>query len=132
MNNLEKIEEILKSDPEMQKKLAVETKRLMDSGEKDMKAISSKAAKAVFGVDLTDAELDQVVNATQELDLDAMEKVCGGASTTEIVEKTGLMAVGGAATGGAIGLIGGPVGAAFGPRERVDQDQICGSCDRRR
>ncbi len=34
MNNLKQTEEILKNDPEMQQKLAEETRRLADEGEK--------------------------------------------------------------------------------------------------
>ena len=102
MNNLEKMNEMLKNDPALQEKLAVETKRLTDSGEKDIRKISAEAIKATFGVDLTDGELDQVADAaakaSTKLDLDELDNVAGGGKV--------------AAT--CYGAIGAVVGAVFG------------------
>ena len=127
MNNLEKMNEMLKNDPALQEKLAVETKRLTDSGEKDIRKISAEAIKATFGVDLTDEELDQVTNAAEKtarkLDLDELDNVAGGASRSDyvftVVEKT----VECAGVGGLVGtfivpavgtVIGTVAGAAIG------------------
>lgn len=114
MMNLEKIEEILKNDPEMQKKLAAETRRLTDSGEKDIKTITAKAVKAVFDTDLTDAELNQVMNATKELNLDEMATVSAGTDTAAKVGLSGFSVVGCVASGGALGSVAGPVGTVVG------------------
>ena len=82
MTNLEKIEEMMKNDPTLQEKLAAETKRLTDSGEKDIRKISGEAVKATFGVDFTEEELDQVTQAAEKaarkLDLDELDNVAGG------------------------------------------------------
>ena len=127
MTNLEKIEEMMKNDSTLQEKLAAETKRLTDSGEKDLRKISAEAVKATFGTDLTDEELDQVTNAAAKaatkLDLDELDSVAGGASRSDyvftVVEKT----VECAGVGGLVGtfivpavgtVIGTVAGAAIG------------------
>ena len=124
MSNLEKIEEMMKSDPTLQEKLAAETKRLTDSGEKDIRKISAEAIKAVYGVDLTDEELDQVTKvaakASTKLDLDELDNIAGGCSTLGeyIAASTGMCVVSGAMAGGAAGtavpLLGNALGLAAG------------------
>ena len=122
MSNLEKIEEMMKNDPTLQEKLAAETKRLTDSGEKDLRKISAEAVKATFGTDLTDEELDQVTNAaakaSTKLDLDELDNVAGGGQ----VRATCYGAIGavvGAVFGsdvlaalGPVGIVAGVVGGA--------------------
>ena len=126
MTNLEKIEEMMKNDPSLQEKLAAETKRLTDSGEKDLRKISAEAIKATFGTDLTDEELDQVTKvaaeaskkASTKLDLDELDNVAGGGQ----VRATCYGAIGavvGAVFGsdvlaalGPVGIVAGVVGGA--------------------
>ena len=120
MTNLEKIEEMMKNDLTLQEKLAAETKRLTDSGEKDLRKISTEAIKATFGVNLTEEELNQIADAaakattkaTTKLDLDELDNVAGGSESTENAICYALM---GALAGGIGGAcIGGPVGAPIG------------------
>ena len=124
MSNLEKIEEMMKSDPTLQEKLAAETKRLTDGGEKDVRKISAEAVKATFGTELTDEELDQITNvaekASTKLDLDELDNVAGGCSTLGeyIAASTGMCVVSGAMAGGAAGtavpVLGNALGLAAG------------------
>ena len=137
MNNLEKIEEMMKNDATLQEKLATETKRLTDSGEKDIRKITAEAIKATFGVDLTDEELDQVANVaaqaaakeSTELDLNEMNTVVGGAGGS-LGDRIALGATLGATSGAGVGFVvgscvpvvgnivgvaaGGAIGAVFG------------------
>ena len=134
MTNLEKINEMMKNDPALQEKLAAETKRLTDSGEKDLRKITAEAIKSTFGADLTDEELDQVTNAatnasakaSAKLDLDELDNVAGGAEKMSlgdhILAGATLGTVSGAGVGAAVGtcvpvignIIGGTAGAAIG------------------
>lgn len=89
MSNLEKINEMLKKDPELLEKLQAETRRLSDSGEKDIRKISAEAIRAVFDTDLSDEELDHIVKASRELDLNEMENVSAAGFFDIIVKGIG-------------------------------------------
>ena len=119
MNNQEKITEMLKNDPELAEKLAAETKRLADSGKKDVREITAESIKAVFGIDLTDEELDQVAGtaakAAEEatkLDLDELDDVAGGEFSLGTL---GKRAAAGAVLGGTAGAMGGAVAGSCFP-----------------
>ena len=130
MNNLEKIAEMLNNDPELLKKLEAESKRLTESGKKDIREITAEAVKAIFGTDLTDEELDQIVNtapkAAEEptkLGLDALDDVAGGEfKTGEFVGQIAATGVQGAGVGALAGCgigsivpgVGNVVGAVAG------------------
>ena len=128
MSNLEKIDKMAKSNPELLEKLATESKRLADSGEKDIRKISAEAIKAVYGVDLTDEELDQVADSaakasakpSAKLNLDELDNVAGGGRSfgDKVSMVTTVCAINGALIGGAVGsavpLVGTAVGATAG------------------
>ena len=123
MSNLEKIEEMTKNNPELLEKLQAETKRLTGNGEKDLRKISAEAIKAVYGIDLTDEQLDQVANtaakAAAELNPDELENVSGGRSLGDLVSMVATVgAINGALIGGAVGsaipVLGTAIGAAAG------------------
>ena len=112
-----------KTNPELLEKLQAETKRLTGSGEKDLRKISAEAIKAVYGVDLTDEELDQVANtaakAATKLDLDELDNVAGGRGLGDLVSMIATVgAINGALIGGAVGsavpVLGTAIGAAAG------------------
>ena len=94
MSNLEKVNEMLMKDPETAKKLAEEMKRLAESKEAaDVKEAMAKGVKAVFGIELTDEELEAALAKpetseeasakTEKLDLDALDQVAGGITMEE-------------------------------------------------
>ena len=78
MTNMEKIAEMVKNDPSLQEKLDAESKRLAESGKTDIREISADAVKAVFGVELTGEELDQLTDTNAKMDLDELDNVAGG------------------------------------------------------
>ena len=120
MNNLEKIEEMMKNDSTLQEKLAAETKRLTDSGEKDIRKITAEAIKAVYGVELADEELDQVANAAAkaatELSPDELDNVAGGKSLGDYIRPNAIAVTAQCAgVGGIIGTFIAPaIGTALG------------------
>ena len=123
MSNVEKVNEMMKNNPDLAGQLAEEAHRLSESGEKDVRKISFEAVKKVFGVDLTGEELDQVEKdaKTTELTPEMLEAVSGGGWKSAIVNAVGSAMGGvgiGAPIGGIIGCVipiaGAPIGMAVG------------------
>ena len=105
MSNLDKVNEALVKDPETAKKLAEEMMRLAE-GRKDVdvKAIMAEAARTVFGLDLTDEELeaalatsektDAAPGEAEKLDDDALDQVAGGYTPLSTGQGLALMGYG--------------------------------------
>ena len=110
MNNLEKLHELLKDNPELQQKLTTEANKLLESKEaKDTKEAVAKAAKAELDIELTQEELDTVTEAAEKLSLEDLDAVAGGGQAGALIG----MGVGGPA-GGYVGSVFGPVGTVIG------------------
>ena len=90
MSNLEKVNEMLVKDPETAKKLAAEMKQLTESNEAaDVKEAMAKSVKAVFGLDLTDEDVEAAMAKPEEapadskkMNLDELDQVAGGDAST--------------------------------------------------
>jgi len=79
MNNLEKMNEIFKDNPEMKQKITEEVKRLAESKEAgDPKEAIAKAVKAGLGIELTPEELGAMLEKPEKMDLDDLDAVAGG------------------------------------------------------
>ena len=79
MNNLEKMEEMLKDNPELKQKITEEAKQLAESKEAgDAKEAIAKAIKAVLDNDLTGEELNAMMEKSGKMDLDDLDQVAGG------------------------------------------------------
>ena len=104
MSNMEKVNEMMKNNPDLAGQLAEEAHRLSESGEKDVRKISFEAVKKVFGVDLTGEELDQVEKDAKatELTPEMLEAVSGGGWKSMLLNGIGA----GILTGGTGACIG--------------------------
>ena len=79
MNNLEKINEMLKDSPELKQKITEEAKRLAESKEAgDPKEAIVKAVKVGLGIELTPEELDALFETPGKMDLEDLDNVAGG------------------------------------------------------
>ena len=79
MNNLEKINEMLKDNPELKQKITEEAKRLAESKEAgNAKETIAKAIKSVLGIELTPEELDAMFESPGKMNLDDLNAVAGG------------------------------------------------------
>ena len=92
MNNIEKIKEMMKNDPELRDKLQAEAKRIEGSGDnKDEKTVLAQAVKTVFDIDLTEEEITKLLDEDpEELDLDDLEAASGGYSLEEFGTDVGV------------------------------------------
>lgn len=104
MTNIEKMNEMLTKDPELQKTVNDEMTRISETMEKkDPKAIFAQASKTVLDIDFTEAELEQIFPKTGELSPDEIGNV-------------NAAGVAGAVFGGFVGsMVGGVAGSALGP-----------------
>ena len=104
MTNIEKMNEMLTKEPEMEKKVSAEIVRISEAMEKkNPKAAFAQAAKTVLDIDFTEDELNELFPKVLELTDSDIEKVSSGT-------------VGGALLGGFIGGIAGvAVGSVAGP-----------------
>ena len=110
MNNLEKLHELLKDNPELQQKLTTEAEKLLESKEaKDTKEAVAKVIKAELDIELTQEELDNVTGAAEKMSLDDLDAVAGGGALGFFVGATV-----GTAAGGYVGTVLGPPGVVFG------------------
>ena len=79
MNNLEKMEEMLKDNPELGQKTFEEADRLVESKEaENPKEALAKAVKTVLDLDLTEEEQDALVADNGKMDLENLDAVAGG------------------------------------------------------
>ncbi len=83
IENLEKLDKMLKEDPELEKKMAEEIKRVVDSGEaKDAWEAMFQGIRNSTGVVLTDEQVKFLVDKCKvdraELSEEDLEKVSGG------------------------------------------------------
>jgi len=98
MSNLEKINEILRKDPDTVKKLSEEMLRLSEgkdpADKAELKEIMAKAAKTVFGLELTDEELEESLETAEKpvaapgeaekMNMDELDQVAGGADKKDL------------------------------------------------
>ena len=92
MNNAEKMEEMLNENPELGQKISAEADRLMESEEVgDPKEAIAKAVKAVLSIDLTQEELDAMLEESGELDLDDLDQIAGGNIFDDAMRKVANM-----------------------------------------
>ena len=62
MNNLEKVAEMLQSDPALQDKINEEARRVAESGEaKNLIEALDMAINTILGIDLTDDEIQVLI-----------------------------------------------------------------------
>ena len=122
MSNIDKVNEMLINDPELQGKLNEEIKRLLDSGEvTDKKEVLGKATANVLNVELTGEELDALFTAARSMTPEQLEQVSGGINFGNVLKWAGIGFGIGATTGGIGGTwVGGPL---FGVAAAV----VCGA-----
>ena len=86
MNNLTKMNEILKDNPELQQKITAEAKKLVENKEaENLKEAFAKAINAVLDIELTQEELDALFETPEKMNLDDLDAVAGGFSADDIV-----------------------------------------------
>ena len=79
MNNLEKMNKMVESDPELQEKLEAEVRRLAKSKEAaNPEEALIMAVKTVMGIDLLDTGTDTDAGESTKMDLEELDEVSGG------------------------------------------------------
>ncbi len=114
MTNLEKMNEMLINNPELQQKIDTEIKRFAKTKETDdPKKIFASTAKSVLDIDFSEEEVNEIFSKVRPLSPEELEQASGGGIAGAVVfSAAGALA--GTYVGSAFGPVGGVIGGCIG------------------
>ena len=114
MTKLEKMNEMLISNPELQQKIDAELKRFAETRETDdPKKIFASTAKSVLDIDFSEEEVNEIFSKVRPLNPEEMEQASGGGTAGAVVWGA-VGSVAGTYVGSVFGPVGGLVGGCIG------------------